>query len=251
MSKELTKKQETGISTNVMDFGDFGNENLISQDLKIPRILLAQAMSEYVSNRLGFAGDIYESLESKKLGDQKSPVKIIPFFNTNSWYVTKKGSGGKFEFCRIDERGGLDIKRDYHFAHEDGVPGTQTRMMNLFCLLKNGSSIVPYMVSFRNFSFKEAAQSYLDHTNILKTEKRSPAHFVWDLSCDPNFEHNDSKFGIFKLDIAKDTNGKRIENSYEEVKAAYEAYKSMKAAFDSGAKVDFKEEKVEDIDTPF
>ncbi len=251
MSKELTKKQENAVSLDVMEFGDFGNENLLSQDLKIPRILLAQAMSEYVSERRGFAGDIYESLESKKLGDQKSPVKIIPFFNTNSWYVTKKGQGGKFEFCRVEERSGLDIKRDYFFEHEDGTPGTQTRMMNLFCLIKGGSLIVPYMVSFRNFSFKEAAQSYLDHTNILKTEKRSPAHFVWELSCDPAFEHNDSKFGIFKLDIAKDSNGKRVENSYEEVKAAFEAYKSIKSAFDSGAKVNYKEEKVDDLGTPF
>ena len=245
MSKnDLTKKETNALSVDVMEFGDFGTDNVISTDLRIPKILLAQAMSSKYLEEGGKIYDIYESFEKKKLGDKENPVKIIPFFNTNAWFITKKNDKGKFDFYSIEDRGGLDTRREYHFTHEDGTPGTQTKVMNIFCLLKNGSSNIPFMISLRNFSFKFGAQSYVDKLTLLKGEKKSPAHVSWDL-ISKVYEHNGDKFGIFDLDFSRNKDGKKIENSYDEVKAAFEAYKSMKAAFDSGVKVDMSEDKEE------
>jgi hypothetical protein len=206
-------------------------------------------MSDEVTAGNKALGDIYESFEKKKLGDAKTPVQIIPFFNTNTWTISKLFNG-KFKFHSIEDRGGVDIRREYNFTHDDGVAGQQTKTMNIFCLLAKGNLKVPFMISLKNYSFKYAAQAYLDKMALLKAEGKSPAHAVWEL-CAKTEKTDKGTFSVFTLDLAKDTTGKTVFNTMEVVGEAYKAYKSIKASFDSGAKVDMTDVKETSEDAPF
>lgn len=236
MSKQVAKTESKEVSENVMDFGSFGTDNIITQDLRIPKVLLMQAMSEWVTDGSARPGEFRGSFEKELLGDAKNPLKIIPFFNTNVWIMTKKVNG-KQSFHAIEDRKGSDIRRDYNFVHEDGSEGTQAKAMNLFFLIKGGNLKVPFMTSFKNFSFKYAAQPYVDKLTLLIAEGKSPANLEWNLGV--NMEKNDKgTFFVCTMEVAKDKDGKDIQNSHVEVKAAYEAFQVISTAFKEGANVD-------------
>lgn len=238
----MTQLATTGnkaVSTEVMNLGSFGTENVISSDLRVPKILLMQAMSDFVQDGKAAIGDIVDSFEGKKLGDLKSPIQIIPFFMTNTWTI-KKEVNGKMEFEKIEDRGGNDVRREYEVIGQDGIKRTNHRTMNIFCLIKNGNMSVPYMISFMNSSFGNAAQPYLNKVQLLKAEGKSPAHIVFNLGVAKE-ENEKGKWVSFTLEAAKDGNGKDVPNTDEEVIAAYTQYKTISGAFAAGAKVDMSD----------
>lgn len=235
MNTEVAVNKESNLSVNVMDIGAFGIENIISSDLRIPKILLMQNMSDLVSEGKAAPGDLVNSFEQIKIGDAKSPLQIIPFHFTNTWTV-KKEVNGKMEFARIEDRFSNDARREYEQV-VDGVKYTNHRTLNLFCLIKNGNLQVPFMISFMNSSFKGAAQPFLNKVQLLIAEKRAPAHIIFNLGV--NREENEKgKWFSFSLEAAKDASGKDVYNSNEEVLAAYQQYKSLSASLKAGAKID-------------
>lgn len=237
MSKQLATKEETGLS--IANIGSFGVENVLSSDLRIPKILLMQAMSDLVSERKAVAGDFVESFEGKKLGDDKAPVKIIPFYITNTWTI-KKEVNGKMEFEKIEDRGGADTRREYETIGSDGVKRTNHRTLNVFCLIKGGNLNVPYMLSLQNASFKKGAQPLLNKVQLLKTENKAPAHVVFELGVETE-ENDKGRWFSTSITASKGTDGKDIPTSIEELTAAYNQYKAISGAIEAGAKVDMSD----------
>jgi hypothetical protein len=239
MGKQVAVNESKAVNVNVMDFGSFGVENVITSDLRIPKILLMQSMSDFVAEKKAYAGDIVESFEGRKLGDEKAPVQIIPFYMTNTWTV-KKEVNGKMEFEKVEDRGGNDIQREYEFVGSDGVKRTNHRTLNIFCLIKGGNLQVPYMISLQNKSFGKAAQPYLNKTQLLKTEGKAPAHIVFNLGVGKEENEKGKWFSNF-IEAAKDSNGKDVANTPEEVQAAYNQYIALTGALKSGQKIDMSD----------
>lgn len=239
MSKQVATKETNAVSAEVMNLGSFGVENVINSDLKIPKILLMQSMSDFVAEQKAFAGDIVDSFEGKKLGDLKNPVNLIPFYVTNTWTV-KKEVNGKMEFEKIEDRGGNDIKREYEFVGSDGVKRTNHRTLNIFCLIKGGNMQVPYMISLQNRSFAKAAQPFLNKVALLKTEGKAPAHIVFALGVAKE-ENEKGKWFSNTIEAIKDNNGKDIPNTNEEIMAAFTQYKAISGHLAAGGKVDMSD----------
>ena len=242
---QLATTGSTAVSTDVMNLGSFGTENVISSDLRVPKILLMQAMSDFVQEGKAAIGDIVDSFEGKKLGDLKSTVQIIPFYMTNTWTIKKEVSG-KMVFDRVDPREGTDVRREYEVIGADGIKRTNHRTMNIFCLVKNGNLNVPYLISLMNSSFSNAAQPYLNKVQLLKAEGKSPAHICWMLGVAKE-ENDKGKWVSFTLEAAKDDSGKDIMNTTDEVMAAYTQYKTLSSAFAAGVKVDMSDIPAEQV----
>lgn len=237
MNQELAnyKKNELGPVGNF----SFGTENIITQDIRLPKILLMQQMSEFCSDDRIQArpGELRESFEGQKLGDKANPLKIIPFYFTNTWTV-KKEENGKMVFARTEVRTGADIQREYE-TFENGVKHTNHRTLNIFALIKGGNLSVPYMISLMNKSFTEAAQPFLNKAQLLKAEGKAPAFITWALASDIT-ENDKGKFYYFTLEAVKE-NGKDVYNTQEELQYAQKAYQSMTNQLSQGAKIDMSD----------
>lgn len=237
---EVQTKQQTQIA-NPMEFS-FGTENIITQDIRLPKILLMQQMSDFVgdkSKKLS-AGDLVESFEAQKLGDEKSPVQIIPFYFTNTWTVKKK-EGNKYIFHASEARTGADTQRVFEEI-KNGLELRNYRTLNVFCLLKGRNLSIPYMVSFTSTSFSSAAQPFLNKAQLLRADKKAPAHITYNLSS-KYIDDKDSgnKYYVFTCEAAKGADGKDTLNTTEEVTAAFQAYQSMTNSLAQGAKVDMSD----------
>lgn len=235
MAKQEVAKTETKAVGPAMDFGSFGVENIITSDLRIPKLLLMQAMSDFVTDGKARLGDIVDSFEARKVGDEKTPVQIIPFYVTNSWTI-KKEQNGKMVFDKIEDRGGNDVRREYEIIGQDGVKRTQHRTLNVFALMKNGNLSVPYMISFLNASFTNAAQPFLNKVQLLKAEGKAPAHVVFNLGVTKE-ENDKGKWFAFTLEAAKNGDSD-LATTQEELEAAYKHYTGLTTSLKSGAKID-------------
>jgi hypothetical protein len=234
---QKTKKQE--LSTAI-DFS-FGAENILTQDIRLPKILLMQQMSDFVGEKKAQAGDLVESFEVRKLGDDKSPVQVIPFYFTNTWTVKQK-EGNKFVFLRSEPREGTDIQREFEQETSEGTIRNY-RTLNVFCLLKGGNSTVPFLISFTSTSFSSAAQPFLNKAQLLRAEGKAPAHILYNIGSKyVDDKDSGNKYYVFTCEAAKDKDGKDILNTNEEVTAAYQAYQSMTNQLKQGAKIDMSTE---------
>jgi hypothetical protein len=226
----------------------FGSENIISTDIRIPKILLVNQMSKIVSKPEFNArpGELRESFEGSKFGDVKNPIQVIPFYMKNTWTV-KKMKNGKMEYYASQDRAGTDTDRPYEDKDADGVPMTNHKVMNLFVLVRGQDLSIPYMVSFMNKSFRLAAQPYLNKTKLLEPSGKQPPHIVWNLGSFFVEDDPKGKYYAFTLGAAKDESGKDIPTTTEELRAAVDQYKSITGHLKKGGKIDMSD--VEDTET--
>lgn len=73
-------------------------QEILSTDIVIPRLLLMQGLSEFVTERKAQMGDIVRSSTVEKMGDpDKGPIAFIPLKVATGWAEQEK-IGQKFEF---------------------------------------------------------------------------------------------------------------------------------------------------------
>lgn len=150
-------------------------ETVLKSDVVIPKLLLMQALSDLVVEKKAVAGDFVRSLTAEKLGDDKSPVKIIPLTFQNLWMLAEDTTGkGNYEFRGYEPRTVLNEALEWDYV-QNGAKWRRTKVMNLFALLpadieaqaaelkkfeETGEMpdldkvLLPVVISFRNTSFK-------------------------------------------------------------------------------------------------
>lgn len=226
--------------------GAWGTEGVLSNDLILPRLMLMQALSKFVSddNVGAKAGEIRDSVEGKLLGNTKSPAKIIPFFSTTTWVVNKEVNG-KFEFHKIESRREGE-RREYEVIVE-GTRYRNSACINLYCLsyddVKTGM-VTPYEVNLKSFSFKYAGRSFTQLASKLKGNNKSLASAVFELGVKKE-ENDKGSFYAYTMSLAKDADGKVHFTTPEEQAMAYQQYKQIYAAYaDNRLKMNTEDEEV-------
>lgn len=248
-------KQETNLPTTQMHHV----ESVLKSDIIIPKVLLMQGLSDFVKARKATIGDMVRSTTVQKLGDDKTPLEVIPLTFQNLWMISEdqKGDGKKYEFRRYETRNAGNETLDWDFK-ENGTNWKRTKVMHLFALLpgdimaqqaaldefkKTGelpdveSALLPVVIPFRSMSYKYAAKTV--STFFAKAQSLSeqmgvvipPYASTLKLFCrNETNEHGD--FFVFMVEGAGKT-----QKEYREAAAAW--YKTLT----SGANV-----KIDDSD---
>lgn len=150
-------------------------ETVLKSDVVIPKLLLMQALSDFVVEKKAQSGDMVRSTTVEKLGDEKNPVAVIPLTFQNLWMLSEDVTGkGKMEFRGYEPRTALNEHLDWDFTR-DGTNWKRTKVMNLFALLpadidaqeaelkkfeETGEMpdldkvLLPVVIPFKNTSFK-------------------------------------------------------------------------------------------------
>lgn len=100
---EVAKTSGTGVTEYKQ--APVGNETILKGDILLPKLLLMQGLSDFVSERkkdpnTGAAiaqGDMVRSLTGEIVGGPDKPVEVIPLTYVNQWVVMEK-MGSKFEY---------------------------------------------------------------------------------------------------------------------------------------------------------
>jgi hypothetical protein len=141
--------------------GAWGSENISAKDFIIPKILVMQGQSTFVTEGTAMVGQLVNSVSREVLGgkwgkDKDQPLNFICFYTFKTWIESEK-RGDKFEFVRqipMDARN-EDLPVEYT---ENGKVMRRDRSINAYCLLPSditkGEGVIPYIISFRRTSYQ-------------------------------------------------------------------------------------------------
>lgn len=228
MTQELTKKEETGLSTQVNK-----TEAVLKSDVVIPKILLMQGLSKFVQERRAIAGDMVRSNNAEKLGDDKTSVNIIPLAIQNLWMISENanGDGKKYEFRRYEPRTAANETDPWDFI-EAGTKWKRTKVMNLYALLPTDieaqaaefkkfeetgemdvdKALLPVVIPFRNTSFKagkSVATLFAKADSVARTLGKPVPTFGTTVKLSCTQEKNDKgAFFVYTAETAGKTDPK-------------------------------------------
>jgi len=206
MSKELAKKQTAEVAKYEGPTGVSGN--IGSEDMRLPRIALIQAMSPTAQDGTHKAGELVNSLTQEVLGQ---PLVIVPAFvfkNVIRWKSRSEGGGIIYRTTNITD----DVKKDLAWVG-DQKPAA-TAFINAVCLV-DGQGDMPLIVSFCNTSYK-AGQDLA----TLTTLKKPSWKYTYELSA-KKVTNTKGTFHVFNVKLGKPA-------TEEQVKAAMELYENVK-----------------------
>lgn len=166
MANEVAVKQENAVATadqmGMMAEFDYGQVS--SKDLKIPKILLMQAMSKFVNeDGTAKAGDLVNSVTGEVYGSVREkdykPIKIVPIHMFKQWVVHEK-IGNELEYREMLPVTPSNEDWRWEFTDESGREYKRTFCTNFYVLLEKdiGNPLaVPHVLTYRNTSSKGAA----------------------------------------------------------------------------------------------
>lgn len=229
MNTELVTKQTTALADMPLPQGSWGAENTTATDLVIPKLLIMQGLSDFVTDEKLQArqGEIRDSLEGRLLAKVGEPLKVIPFFFYNTW-VEFEERNGKFEFTGITPRDHTNELAPQDWE-EAGKKKRRDRTINCYVLLESelgGGEFLPYLLSFSRTGFK-TGKKLVTLVEKLKQFNLAPAHRVFELSAAKVSNDKGTWFGPEIAQVG--------ETSKEHLALAYKWYMTVSKG---GVKVD-------------
>jgi hypothetical protein len=161
-----------------MGAGSWGSEDISSEDMIIPKLLVMQGLSDLVADGKATMGEFRSSLDGKKLGDEKSPVEFVVFNTFKDWVISEDGEFTQIVPVTAENQG---------WAYEEVINGhaiKRVKGLNFYVLLtediKNNEAF-PYVISFRSTSYT-AGKKLATHLAKLRMFKQPSAAQVFSLS---------------------------------------------------------------------
>jgi hypothetical protein len=197
-----------------------GEEEILSSNVVIPKLLLMQALSAFVVDGKAVAGEFVRSSTVEKLGLKEKGVDIIPLTFTNTW-VIKERVGNKYEFRGIEPMTAANQDLPWEFK-QNGTDWKRVKSINLYALLPADiaaektemdkaakgedadpdKALIPVLISFRSTSFP-AGKDVVTH--FAKAKKFKLPGYVSTLTVSAHHEKNDQG-AYFVMDVK--TSGK-------------------------------------------
>jgi hypothetical protein len=215
MTTEVMKREETGVANYTK-----GGEEIIRADALIPRLLLMQGLSDFVSDRKAQQGDMVRSTTIEKLGDPEVPVELIPITYQNRWRLEEEIKG-KFEYRGTEARTAKNDDQPWEFMHQ-GAKWKRTKVIDLYAVLPQdiaaeqnekkrfqetgelpdlNKTLMPVLVSFRASSY-QAGKKIVDIFMKAQNFGVQPHHYKTKLKC--HQESNDKgTYYVFDLEGTK------------------------------------------------
>lgn len=232
MAKEVVTKEAGNLPAAPM--GAWGAENITAEDILIPRLLLMQPMSDFVTEGTCKFLDVIDSLErTKVLANEKIALELVVFGQFKTWRVEHDG-----EFFRTYPFTADNAAWEYETVQE--IEGKEVVVTNIITYnyyvlsaedIKAGKAF-PYVVSFKSSS-KNAGKALGAHLMRLSSQNKPSAAQIFKLTSKK--ETNDKgTFAVFEITPGRAT-------TEEELATTYKWYQQLAKAADK-VKIDSDEE---------
>ena len=200
----MSKKNEVAVveETNVLAFvaPEFQPEEVNTDDIAFPKMLLMQPISESVTDGKHTAGDVIDSVTGEKIADTKDGVEIYPI-RMRKYYVVKNVDEDN-KYVRTEAIISKDdMNKPWNFE-ENGIQMKRQPVMEIFCLSPNNSEL-PYLLRFKGMSFKSVGKNFYTMAFALPAaQKKAP--FIRSLVITSKKEKNEKGvFFVYNFSLGK------------------------------------------------
>lgn len=230
MSQSLAKTNAQVPQTQTLP--DTQTQEVLNSDIIIPKLLLMQGLSEFVSERKKTPeghpiaqGDIVNSVSLDVVADPEETIQVIPLKLTAEWRLEEKVSG-KLEYRGTEPRTAANEDAPWEFK-KNGADWKRTKVLNLFALLPSdilayrqeltqaaesgempdlNKTLMPVVISFRSTSFnagKKVATFYAQLRDMARLNPNvRPYNYTLELGC---FQDKNDKGTYYVFQVGKTT----------------------------------------------
>lgn len=211
---------------------------VLASDVLVPRLLLAQAMSNVVKQRKVQSGDLFRSTDLKVLCSPGSSIDFIPLCEPRADWVIECKVGNRFEYRGIEPRNASnDNENWYWLGNELGEKGKgntewrRVKMLSLYALLPSdieeeekelekaasgempdlSKSLTPILFRFRSTSYDAGKDVCTFFAQAANFKQNAWKYQLKVSSAEEKSEHGD--YFIFKVDRSKPTPIKKEHSS--------------------------------------
>lgn len=157
-TKDVTTKTQAQLPVDPSKYS-WGPSETVTQDILIPKILLMQGTSQFVTQELAEVGHIVNSVSKDKLGSARekdfAALKIIPLRIQNVW-MEYEVLGNKLQLKNTIPRNNANDNLPLEYLGDKNVKMRRDKTILLFCLLEKDLTEdfpMPYVVTFKRTSF--------------------------------------------------------------------------------------------------
>lgn len=158
----MSKKQETevvntgstAVATSALasDLSAWGEGEMSSRDIIIPKILAMQGLSDLVTEGKARFGEFVDSVTHEVLGSIEKPLEFVPFHMEKVWIISSRKVGqDKFEFEKYEK---VTAQNENAYPLTEVIGDTEFKYeytMQFYVLLPNDPSM-PKVISFKSTS---------------------------------------------------------------------------------------------------
>jgi len=160
--KAVAKEEPKALAVTEPESETWGSDELDGRDMLVPKLLLGQGLSKFVTDGDADQGQIIDSLSKEVLGgvmDKKTkaakPVALVLFDSNKTWLeFEKEGAEWVYKKTFARNANNIDLAREETI---DGIEYRRDECLNFLALkaedAENGVAM-PYMVSFRRTSMR-------------------------------------------------------------------------------------------------
>lgn len=222
-----TKPKQQSLSTiplNNMELAAATASNeqeVVSSDVLIPRLLLMQGISPFVTGRKAQIGQMVKSTTMEVLGDPEHPVDIVPLRMVSTWTNFEEVQGaGKPQFRGQEPRGKIVVNDvvtsneglPWKYKGPNGEDMLRKKTVTLYALVPSDVSsyekeidravkageapdlnktVLPVVLTFQSTSFKHAGKKCASFFNNVRVNAQklhgkmviAPFQYILPLSC--------------------------------------------------------------------
>jgi hypothetical protein len=207
VNKELVKPEASMPPAVAAPNLGFGDEEILSSDIIIPKLLLMQGLSELVSERKANQGDIVRQTTAEVLGGPGKLLEFIPLTFFNQW-INYETVGGKPTYRGVEPMTAKNDKLLWDYE-KNGAKWRRVKSINLYALLSvdvakemlakkaavetNGyispeNTLMPVLISFQSMSY-DAGKAVVTH--FAKARKQNTRAYVATMNLSCKLEKND------------------------------------------------------------
>jgi hypothetical protein len=227
MKKNEVTVKEASLPASVEATTSWGLDETISgADVRIPRILLTQAISERVVQDKCQAGDMVNSITGEVLAEKKGTVNIVPIYIYKDWSISEE-IGGKFEFKMLEAYTAQNANRPW----EEVVAGVKVQNnlgINVLCMLEKDLSdptAFPFLMTFRRTN--SACGKDIAGYGVKASQAQAPACMFTITIGTESKKNSKGSFYINKIVGAKKT--EKLNEVAMDLKKWYDLFKQGKA----------------------
>lgn len=208
MSKEVMKASSKEVAKNEAEnLEEWGEVSIDSSDIVIPKLILMQGQSTFVTDGIASFGDVVET-PSKQVVLQASKggvIELIPFHHTAVWSKYKV-TNGKQEFIGYEDvvKG---VDKEYEENHGSYMVKNM-RTLNMFFINPKAPEL-PVVISFKGISQRTGkeiiTQMYIKNRQAGKT----PASYVLSLGAVKQ-KNDKGTFYVWEFKVSRQSTGDEV-----------------------------------------
>jgi hypothetical protein len=210
---EEKKQNQIAIDKESLALAEMGSAAADSSDIIVPRILLMQGTSKWVSSGDAAQGDIIDSVTEEKLGGKGQSFNIIPFYLAKTWEIFDDDSN---DWVRSEPWNASNDKLEWQFQEDDSAQGfvsrKRQRQYSFYCFLESDLDTgfpVPKIVTFRSSSGFGEGKKIASHFAMMRGMQQPGYNVTWSLESQPVKDGNKAyqKYVVKKA-------GNTVESAY-------------------------------------